>query len=157
MNSNVNIEYANAYSEVLEVLNNMSKEDYNKIPKDMLEMFKTNCNNEYQFRYDLNKKFEQQEISKRAKLILAILFRDYWATPYQKEKIIAKQNYDRKVLEEEKRRKYNPDNLFKKITKDQNEFCNNEINNNLNNNLPVEYKKTFYQKIIGFFKRIFNL
>ena len=34
---------------------------------------------------------------------------------------------------------------------------NNEINNNLNNNLPVEYKKTFYQKIIGFFKRIFNL
>ena len=88
MNSNVNIEYANAYSEVLEVLNNMSKEDYNKIPKDMLEMFKTNCNNEYQFRYDLNKKFEQQEISKRAKLILAILFRDYWATPYQKESIV---------------------------------------------------------------------
>ena len=39
MNSNVNIEYANAYSEVLEVLNHMSKEDYNKIPKDMLEMF----------------------------------------------------------------------------------------------------------------------
>ena len=77
MNSNVNIEYANAYSEVLEVLNHMSKEDYNKIPKDMLEMFQTNCNNEYQFRYDLNKEFEEQGISKRAKLILAILFRDY--------------------------------------------------------------------------------
>ena len=112
MNSNVNIEYANAYSEVLEVLNHMSKEDYNKIPKDMLEMFQTNCNNEYQFRYDLNKEFEEQGISKRAKLILAILFRDYWATPYQKEKIIAKQNYERQKLEQQKFEKYNPERLF---------------------------------------------
>ena len=47
MNRNVSIEYANAYSEVLEVLNHMSKEDYNKIPKDMIDMFQINCNNEY--------------------------------------------------------------------------------------------------------------
>ena len=150
MNSNVNIEYANAYSEVLEVLNNMSKEDYNKIPKDMLEMFKTNCNNEYQFRYDLNKKFEQQEISKRAKLILAILFRDYWATPYQKEKIIAKQNYERQKLEQQKFEKYNPERIFE----NKRQPIIEEIMN-INSMIEVKEEK-WYQKIFKLIKNLFK-
>lgn len=150
MNSNVNIEYANAYSEVLEVLNNMSKEDYNKIPKDMLEMFKTNCNNEYQFRYDLNKKFEQQEISKRAKLILAILFRDYWATPYQKEKIIAKQNYERQKLEQRKFEKYNPERIFE----NKRQPIIEEIKN-INSMIEVKEEK-WYQKIFKLIKNLFK-
>ena len=150
MNSNVNIEYANADSEVLEVLNNMSKEDYNKIPKDMLEMFKTNCNNEYQFRYDLNKKFEQQEISKRAKLILAILFRDYWATPYQKEKIIAKQNYERQKLEQQKFEKYNPERIFE----NKRQPIIEEIKN-INSMIEVKEEK-WYQKIFKLIKNLFK-
>lgn len=150
MNSNVNIEYANAYSEVLEVLNNMSKEDYNKIPKDMLEMFKTNCNNECQFRYDLNKKFEQQEISKRAKLILAILFRDYWATPYQKEKIIAKQNYERQKLEQQKFEKYNPERIFE----NKRQPIIEEIKN-INSMIEVKEEK-WYQKIFKLIKNLFK-
>ena len=150
MNSNVNIEYANAYSEVLEVLNNMSKEDYNKIPKDMLEMFKTNCNNEYQFRYDLNKKFEQQEISKRAKLILAILFRDYWATPYQKEKIIANQNYERQKLEQQKFEKYNPERIFE----NKRQPIIEEIKN-INSMIEVKEEK-WYQKIFKLIKNLFK-
>ncbi len=36
---------------------------------------------------------------KRTKAIIAILFRDYWATPEQREKILAKQNYDRIQIE----------------------------------------------------------
>ena len=148
MNSNVNIEYANAYSEVLEVLNHMSKEDYNKIPKDMLEMFQTNCNNECQFRYDLNKEFEDQEISRRAKLILAILFRDYWATPYQKEKIIAKQNCERQKLEQQKFEKYNPERIFENIRQPIIE----EVKN-INSMIEVKEEK-WYQKIFNLIKNL---
>ena len=150
MNSNVNIEYANAYSEVLEVLNHMSKEDYNKIPKDMLEMFQTNCNNEYQFRYDLNKEFEEQGISKRAKLILAILFRDYWATPYQKEKIIAKQNYERQKLEQQKFEKYNPERLFE----NKRQPIIEEVKN-ISSMIEVK-KEKWYQKIFKMIKNLFK-
>ncbi len=150
MNSNVNIEYANAYSEVLEVLNHMSKEDYNKIPKDMLEMFQTNCNNEYQFRYDLNKEFEEQGISKRAKLILAILFRDYWATPYQKEKIIAKQNYERQKLEQQKFEKYNPERLFE----NKRQPIIEEVKN-ISSMIEVK-KEKWYQKIFKVIKNLFK-
>ena len=109
----VSVEYANAYSEVLEILKYISKEDYEKIPNSKIELFETNHNKEYIFKYNPNKTLDEQNVSKTAKAIIAILFRDYWATELQKEKIIAKQNYDRMQLEEKKKERYNSDNLFK--------------------------------------------
>ena len=109
----VDIKYANAYSEVLEILKYIPIEDYNKIPNSKIKLFETNHNKEYIFRYNPNKTLEEQNVSKTAKAIIAILFRDYWATELQKEKIINKQNYDRMKLEEEKIHIYNSNNLFK--------------------------------------------
>ena len=109
----VDIKYANAYSEVLEILKYISKEDYEKIPNSKIELFETNHNKDYIFKYNPNKTLNEQNVSKTAKAIIAILFRDYWATEIQKEKIINKQNYDRMKLEAEKRARYNSDNPFK--------------------------------------------
>lgn len=109
----VSVEYANAYSEVLEILKYISKEDYEKIPNSKIELFETNHNKEYIFKYNPNKTLDEQNVSKTAKAIIAILFRDYWATEIQKEKIITKQNYDRMQLEEKKKERYNSDNIFK--------------------------------------------
>lgn len=97
-----NIEYANAYSEVLEILKYVSINDYNKIPKKQIEFFENNSNKNYNFFYNPYKTLDEQNVSKRAKAIIAIIFKDYWATDIQKEKIIAKQNYDRIQLEKEK-------------------------------------------------------
>lgn len=109
----ISVEYANAYSELLEILKYISKEDYEKIPNSKIELFETNHNKDYIFKYNPNKTLNEQNVSKTAKAIIAILFRDYWAIEIQKEKIINKQNYDRMKLEEEKRTRYNSDNLFK--------------------------------------------
>ena len=97
-----NIEYANAYSEVLEILKNISKEDYEKVPSEKIDLFEKNANKNYNFQYDTNLTLDEQNVSKRAKAIIAILFRDYWATPEQREKILAKQNYDRIQIEKNK-------------------------------------------------------
>ena len=51
----VDIQYANAYTEVLEILKNISQEEYNKVPKDRINLFKHNANKEYIFNYDSNK------------------------------------------------------------------------------------------------------
>lgn len=96
----IDTKYANAYVEVLEILKYISREDYNKIPKNKIELFQINANNDYHFTYNPEKTLNEQNVSKIAKGIIAILFRDYWATDIQKEKIIAKQNYDRQLLEE---------------------------------------------------------
>ena len=105
---------------------------------------------------DINKSFEEQELLEETKAILANIFRDYWATQYQKERIQAKEKYDIEKIEEEKRAKYNSD-IFK--TKENNKTENKTEEGNTNsNNLPIEVKKErFYEEIINFFKKIFNL
>lgn len=149
----VDIKYANAYNEVLEILKYIPEEDYNKIPKEKIELFETNANDNYKFNYEPNKTLDEQNVSKIAKGIIAILFRDYWANDNQREKIIAKQNYDRIKLEEQKREQYNPDELFKKKKID--DVKENENKEEINN-LPIEVKKeNFYQRIIKFFKNFF--
>lgn len=147
MSKTVSLEYANAYSEVLEVLRNMSESDINKIPNDMIEMFKENSNKLHDFRYDFNKDFKEQNISKRAKMILAILFRDYWASPSQKEIIVARQNFERDRIEMQKQEKYNINNIFKK----------NEIKKDIKTEeiQITNYKESIIKKIINKIKKIF--
>lgn len=107
----ITTEYKIAYSEVLEILKYISEEEFNKIPTNMVEMFKTNADNENKFEYNPSKTLQEQNVSETARTIIAILFRDYWATEIQKEKILEKQNYDREKIKQEM---YNTDNLFKK-------------------------------------------
>lgn len=152
----VDIKYANAYVEVLKILKHISREDYNKIPKNKIELFETNANNDYHFTYNPEKTLNEQNVSKIAKGIIAILFRDYWATDIQKEKIIAKQNYDRQLLEEQKN-EFNTNEIFKrKAISDFREIS--DKNDIYNSNLPVEVKKqNWFQNISIFIKRCFNI
>ena len=154
MIENISIEYANAYTEVLEILSKMSKNDYNKIPRDMIQVFEIYSNKEYSFEYDFKKDFDQQGISKRAKLILAILFRDYWANDNQREKIIAKQNYDRQKLEEEKRKIYNTD-IFKNKENNIEADGIDNISEQVNM-IQYEHKESIIKKIINKLKSIFR-
>lgn len=141
----VDSKYANAYSEVLEILKYIPKEDYNKIPKTKIDVFKTNANTNYNFIYNPSKTLDEQDVSKIAKGIIAILFRDYWATEIQRERIINKQRNDRIKIEEEKREKYNIDILFKSK--------NINLEKEDNSAAMVEYKESFFIKFKNWFKR----
>lgn len=138
--------YFIAYSEVLEILKHISKEDYEKIPKSKIELYKANANKDYVFNYNPTKTLDEQNVSKIAKGIIAILFRDYWATPEQREKIIRKQNNDRIQIEMEKAKKYNPD-VFK-ANKNKEEVKNKSL-------VKVE-KQKWYEKVLVFIRNIFS-
>ncbi len=105
---------SNAYTEVIELLKFFPKESIDKIPDEKLELYYMNRNKDYEYKVDTTKAFKDQKMLKETKAIFAIIFRDYWATDYQRERILAKQAYDRKIREEELMRKYSPDNIFKK-------------------------------------------
>ena len=148
--------YTKAYKEVIEILNFVPKESVDKIPKLVLDTIKSNMDKNYEFKVDINKSFEEQELLEETKAIFANIFKDYWATPYQKERIEAKEKYDRQKIEEEKAKKYNPDDLFKK-KKVECIVKNEESNIGDSSNLPIELKKEkFYEKIINFFQKIFH-
>lgn len=146
----INEKYGVAYREILEILKYIPIEDYNKIPKEKIEIFEMYANKEYTFDYDPSKTLKEQKVSNITKEIIILLFRDYWATETQRNKIIAKQNYDRIKLEEKKKEKYNPKDLFKK------NYINKNILNQTKENMQViEYKEQkWYQKI---FTKILNI
>lgn len=146
----VSVEYAVAYSEVLGILRYVKEEEINKIPKEMLEIFRNNSNKDYKFKYNPNKTLEEQNVSTKARYIIAILFRDYWATPYQKEKIKQKEKYDLQKYEEELREKYNPDNIFKNRHIQEEQIVNSQ-------NELVEYKEQkWYQKLFMKILKLFK-
>ena len=144
----VDVKYAVAYSEVLEILKHIPISEYNKIPKEKINMFEKNASKEYKCNYIPSKTLTEQNVSKTAKGIIAILFRDYWATPEQKEKIIQKQKNDRIALEEEKVNKYNPNDIFKEkgATTD----------NDKNVSLVKVAKQKWHEKILTVIKKNFN-
>ena len=144
-----NSNYTKAYTEVLEILKHIPKKDLDKVPKEKLEFYKKHRDKEYDYRIDNLLEFKEQKLSDISKAILAILFRDYWANDYQKEKILIKEKYDRQKLEDEQRNRYNPNNVFKK---------NDESKTSPITNIAlVEYKKeNWYTKFIDYIRNIFK-
>ena len=141
--------YACAYKEVIEVLKYTKREDVNKIPKYRILLWKTNMKNDYDFKIDTSKTLEEQNLSDEAKAIIANIFKKYWATDYQKERIEAKEKYDMEQLEKEKYEKYNPDNIFKRRqTNRQTESISDNIS-------MVEYKVPIFKRLMDKIKGLF--
>lgn len=143
-------EQAMAYTEVIEVLKYMSKEEVNKIPHELIDYYKNNMDITYNYKIDEQKNFEEQVLSEKAKIVLAILFRDYWATESQKERIKSKEKYDLQQLEEEKQKNYEGD-IFKN---NKEETINEPVKETM---ALVDYStQSWYKKFINFMKKIFG-
>ncbi len=134
--------YKKAYKEVVEILKFVSKENVDKIPKEMLDMFEEEQDKEYKFKVDTTKSFEEQLLLEETKAIFSNIFRDYWANDYQRKVIIEKENMDRIKWEEEK---YDPKDLFKNNQKNFNKQNNND---KVDVNLTVIKKENSFKKLI---------
>lgn len=109
--------YPKAYKEVLEIIKYLPKEEYERIPKEKIEFFEQNCDKEYNFVFDISKTLEEQEFLRETNAIIVTLFRDYFASDTQKEKIEKILITNEQKYQEELRKKYNPDDIFKKQEK----------------------------------------
>lgn len=140
--------YPKACKEIIEILKYMPPNDVEKIPKEMIDGFKYKMDSNYNFIINEDADFSKLELLDETRAILTNIFRDYWATPVQKEKIIEKQRYSKQKEEEKKKEKYNPDDIFK----------SKEVKNILQeNNLPIEVKKeSFIMKIYNFIIKTFS-
>lgn len=134
--------YKKAYKEVVEILKFVSKENVDKIPKEMLDMFEEEQDKEYNFKVDTTKSFEEQLLLEETKAIFSNIFRDYWANDYQRKVIIEKENMDRIKWEEEK---YDPKDIFKNNQKNFNKQNNND---KVDVNLTVIKKENSFKKLI---------
>lgn len=142
----------NAYKEVYIVLQDLNEEDYNKIPPEIIETIKENSNEEYEFVLNDELELKEQLLLPETKAILFNLFRDYLATPVQKEKILKMQSEERKKVEENKKQNYTNVDIFKT-----NKHKDVEEKANAQKLQLIQIKKEgFFRKLINKIKLFFK-
>ena len=155
----VDIQYANAYTELLDILKYISKEDYEKIPKSKIKVFEENCNKNYSFTYDENKTLDEQNVSEITKAIIAILFRDYWATKEQRYIIIKKQQEIKDQKQKELMAKFEQNkNISEKDLKKVNVASDLDIDIDYarGTNLETYKEENIFKRIISKIRGIFG-
>lgn len=138
--------YNMAFSETLEILYKSEPKILNKIPKKLLEFLEENKDNTYNsdiiFKENWIKKLRPETCS-----IIALIYKKYIATEEEKRNFIKFQKEKSIVLEEELRKKYNYDDMFKRDSSN-NENIIKEENTENNKELKI-YKKSFFREIIN--------
>lgn len=153
------IQYANAYTEVLDILRYISKEDYEKIPKSKIKVFEENSNKNYSFKYDVDKTLEEQNVSEIAKMIIAILCRDYWTTNEQRYIIIKKQREAREEQERQIRERIEQNRQIKEDSLkviDVSSDLDLDLDYSRGTNLEIYKKENIFKRIISKIKEIFG-
>lgn len=132
--------YYIALAEVNEILNYVEDKYILKIPTDILEIIKTYKSEQNLFKYDITKPLYEQNVHRETFEILSYINYNFWLNDKDKN-AYKKIYYDNFIkVENEKREKYNPDNIFKvKVKKNIKE-----------ENLPVLIKDNtnFFTKLI---------
>ena len=119
--SNEEKEYRCAYKEIVTILDIFSEEIGDLIPNEKVEFYRSNMDENHVFEYDETKEIVEQNILYPTRCILANLFRDYIATEEDRAEILKEEQEELNQIEDEKRRKYNPDDIFKNNTNKENE------------------------------------
>lgn len=141
----LNNTYSCSYVEVLEILKHIPKEDYIKIPEEKIEFYKNNMDKNYIYIYNPI----MPKTLRNTDAILINLYKNYIAKEDEKQKINQILKLNEMKEEQEKQKKFRPNNIF-----------NNHVENeNINENtiLVVEHKETMLKKIINKIKRIFHI
>lgn len=148
-----NEKYAKAYTEVVEIISHFPKEEYEKIPEEKIEFYKNNMDKNYIFKINPSEDLDKQNISREANAIIIMLYKEYFATEEQKEKIdkILAENSRKEELE--KSQKYNPDDLFKRNSKKK--IIENAESDD--NNSMIEYKENFFTKVKKFIFKLLHI
>ena len=146
----INQVYAEAISETLDILEHTRKEDVNKISPKFMEYLRNNASSNYISSLDHSKKISDMHLKEKTKVILAIIYKEFWCNEEQQLEFDKKLRNNESTYQKELREKYNPDSIFKEkaIVKE-----NNDIKENLS---IIEYKESFFIKFIKKIKSLFN-
>ena len=140
-------ELSEAAVEFNSILEYTSEDLKNKIPKKFLDFLQSIQSKTYKFEYDKTKKLDEQKLKPKTRGLIALVYQDYICNEAEKEEYIQKSQKLIKQIEESKREKYNPNDIFKdkKIENDRDTTNTVEI---------VEYKESIIKRIIRKIKNI---
>lgn len=133
-----------AYCEVDIILEQMEEEYVNKVPSELRKLFKEQKRRDYLPEIKAEVPLAEQNLMRKTIAILAMLNLNYWCEDEkEKQDLIQMYSENDRKREEELRKKYNPDNLFKKKDIDVEETTENTESKEM-----VEYRKKNFFKMI---------
>ena len=140
-----------AFSETYDVINHMSKEMQEKIPKSFINLIKENRDLDYKFNIDYSTDIKKQ-LLKETKVILSLIYRDCLCSKEKRQELL---DIDVEEIEREEKgpqEKYQIDFDSRKKEKLQDV---EELKNKEQETLPIKVEKDkWYIKIINFIKKI---
>ena len=134
------------------ILENSSKNIIEKIPTKFLDFMKDIASKTYEFKYDKSKSLNEQNLKPETRGLIALVYQDYICNDEKKKEYIRKSRLFANKMEDLKREKYNPDNIFKKQEqlKNTEEVMKNEV-------AMIEYKESIFKRFINRIKSIFHI
>lgn len=146
------LEYKQSLTEINTILSLMGMEYINKLPKKLIKFIKENMDNSYISNIDVNTPINEQQLKKDTKILLSLIYRNYWCSEEKKKELLEEDAYLKSEREKEIREKYNPDNIFK--NKQQKIVSEESAVNNVS---MVEYKESIFKKILNKIKCLFRV
>ena len=144
------IEYNKRLVEVSVILKHLNKNEYDKIPKELIDRIEKNKDLEYIWNYNETKDLKNQNVSKDTIAILSYINMQYLLNEDQKKFVQEIFSENQKKIENIKKEKYDTDNLFKNKKVEYTEVKEET-------HALVEYKeKTFIQKVWDKIKSVFK-
>ena len=157
------MEYSKCLVQVDEILNYLNPEELKKIPENVRKTIKDNKDKNYEWKYDEGKKLEEQNLNRKSIAILSYLNMEYLLNDEQRKLMEQIHRVNEQKQEEEKRKQYNPENIFenksnikedKTIQVASNESTSKESKES--KNLAMTKKDRWYNKIKLYIKSLFS-
>lgn len=134
-----------AFAEIADIINHLDKDLYNKIPNKFLKMINLMKDRTFKINIDYSRDINDQ-ILHETKVILGLMYRDYFVSDEEREKLKEKEQEQLAIIETKRQEQYNPNNIFKKGN-------SQEYDKNTTSLIKIEKKKTFLQKLIDIIRK----
>ncbi len=144
--NNINSEI---YVDISIIIGMMPTEMKSKISNGFIDFIESNKSNTYVSNINPKIPLREQNIRKETKEMLGIIYRDYLCSNEERIDLLQEENEELAKLEFEKRKLYNPDDIFKKKDLKEN-IIKQEVG-------MIEYKESIIKRIITKIKNLFHI
>ena len=141
--------YEEAFVEVNEVLKLMPIDLLSKIPAQFRQTISDNKATNYNV--VIKEPLEEQKLKKETVAILGLIYRDFLASPEEKEKLQMEDAEELDKIEQEIQKQYNIDNIFEKKKK-----IKDVDNQQFSTDITIYKESNFLSKLFNIIKGIFK-
>lgn len=142
--------YEEAFVEVDEILKLMPIDLLSKIPTQFRQAISENKAADYDV--NIQEPLQEQKLRKETVVILGLIYRDFLASPEERERLQLKDAEELKRIEQEVQEQYDVENMFKR-RKNKKKHIEEQVLTGLTIYKEPSFMKKFFELIKGIFKK----